>query len=511
MISHKNHLSSSILLSRSQPPPTSRRRLAGRAATFALLTGLAIAQPAQAFDAGTNETFVDNGFNTMNVGGVLNDPAVYTVRDGYTKDFANGYSGYLVYLGFNTHWNQLKIQNGGKVIGQYANLYIGYGDTSNYNSLLVEGSGSSYSTAVSLIIGGGGSYNHFQVSGGASANVGTLVTIGSYLSANDNSGTVTGGSTLTAGQAIDVGYLGSRNSFIIEGGSTFTNGGGYASTIGYGQNSSLTEGNDNSVIVRGANSTWTNTKGLVIGYYGSGNSFTIEGGGVVSNVGSNLIGVAGGMDTMTETTFTADHNSVTVSGAGSEWNNNGLLYVGQAGSYNSLLIENGGSVSLTGGGREAVIGKEASASRNEVRVNGFGSAFTITGALKIGELGLDNSLIIESGALVQAETLSITTSNFLRLDGGFLALEGDQTSALNAFITGGSVQWWDGSDWVVGNSSNFSVEYFALGEDALAFSGYNGLGDYTLITSVAAVPEPGTFALLGLGAAALAYIRRKRN
>lgn len=55
----------------------------------------------------------------------------------------------------------------------------------------------------------------------------------------------------------------------------------------------------------------------------------------------------------------------------------------------------------------------------------------------------------------------------------------------------------------------FDLGYFATGEAAQEFTGYTGLGGYTILTT--AVPEPGICVLIGLGAAVLLIFRRPKR
>ena len=122
-----------------------------------------------------------------------------------------------------------------------------------------------------------------------------------------------------------VGLNGPANSLVI------SNGGRVINTDGYvGSN----PGSDNnSALVTGTNSVWTNSGDLYVGYFSVGNSLVISNGGRVINI----MVTWGGPPAATTTVCWS-------SGTGSVWTNNVDLYVGCFGSGNSLVISNGGRV-----------------------------------------------------------------------------------------------------------------------------------------------------------------------
>ncbi len=96
------------------------------------------------------------------------------------------------------------------------------------------------------------------------------------------------------------------------------------------------QASNNSALVTGTGSLWTNSDQLYVGYAGSCNSMTISNGGKVAGV-SGFIG----------NTAQASNNSAFVTGAGSLWTNSANLYVGFDGRSNSLTISDGGSVNAS--------------------------------------------------------------------------------------------------------------------------------------------------------------------
>lgn len=135
----------------------------------------------------------------------------------------------------------------------------------------------------------------------------------------------------------------------------------------------------NHAIVTGAGSVWSNNGVLYVGNNGAGNSLVISHQGkVVSRPGS--IG----------SYYTASNNSVLVTGSGSVWNDGDYLVVGDGGPGSSLVISNGGAVLAGGDGN---IGW--SSSDNSMLVTGAGSVWSNSNwALYIGVNGTGNSLEI---------------------------------------------------------------------------------------------------------------------
>lgn len=302
-------------------------------------------------------------------------------------------------------------------------------------------------------------------------------------------------------QAVTVGSTTTWNSLLIRNGSQFTVTDTHNSTIGF------SDGSSGSVTVTGEGSTWTNSGDLTIGWDGSGEMLISNGGTVTSS--SGRIGA-----------FTGSSGSVTVTGTGSTWTNSGGLTIGEAGS-GELLISEGGAVSSTNG----FIGW-SSATSASVIVTGAGSTWTHSGILFIGDSGLDEfgdpipgrdgtrELVVSGNALVTIEDITIgSLDSFLRLDGGFFAWQGDNLTSLDDFLTDGEIQVWnmEAEAWENANGNPlFSFGYFATNAEALAFSGYEDLGGYTILTSTA-IPEPRYYAiLLSISGCMLFFARRRR-
>lgn len=181
--------------------------------------------------------------------------------------------------------------------------------------------------------------------------------------------------------------------------------------------------------------------------------------------------------------------SVTVSGGSVTTSGVYGVVVGNGGT-SSLLVDNGGSVSSP----VATIGWVTA--NSSVTVTGTGSQWVNSGNLRLGYQGDGNTLAVTDGGLVKVGgVLDVNDDgflNFLRLDGGNLALYGDQRSTAGSYITGGEVQTWSGTDWVVNTVLGcFSLAYHETDAAAESFTGYSGLGGYAILTTSSLSSSPG--------------------
>jgi T5SS/PEP-CTERM-associated repeat protein/autotransporter-associated beta strand protein len=156
---------------------------------------------------------------------------------------------------------------------------------------------------------------------------------------------------------------------------------------------------NNSVLVTGANSSWStgvaNFNAVYVGYAGSGNSLIISNGGNVS--GYNQVPMVIGNNT------NASNNSVLVTGANSGIYANNYFHVGTNGSGNSLVVSNGGSVLVQMG---IFVGAGESSSNNLLSVTGSGSGVEVETQMNgvhssVGNGGDGNRLVISNGAYLK--------------------------------------------------------------------------------------------------------------
>lgn len=302
------------------------------------------------------------------------------------------------------------------------------------------------------------------------------------------------------------------NIFTVQNGSSVSSTGGI---IGVGDEAGPTAGGQNIIRVTGAGSMWTNSGAMVVGSYSQSNQFYIEDHASVTSatgmIGSGREGYG---------LYGAYNLAAVRSGT---WTISGELTVGYYGRDNSLSIESGGKVSASAltighGGDNPAIG-----AGNSVYVSGSTSQLGIGGNVYLGTnaSGVDgstqNHLTAAEGALITIEggisfgDYGDLTNNFLILDGGYIALFGDQRTAVGLMVTDGTIKIGSGLQPAeIGTS--FLFDYFTTEETASEFAGgHEDLSGYTIMKAHPnAVPEPSSYALLALGAGAIAWLRRRK-
>ena len=333
-----------------------------------------------------------------------------------------------LFVGFNSANNALVISNGGVVTNGYDSYgaVIGYAAGASNNSVLVTGSGSLWSNTTTLTVGWSGSKNSLTIS--SNGTVLSSYGVVGYADANNNSVLVTGTGSLWSNQYdLAIGYAGANNSLVISnGGAVFNGNDSYGAAIGY-----ATSASNNSVVVTGTGSVWNSQSQLVVGWGGSSNSLTINNGGKVSSQ-YGLVGFQSG----------ANNNSVLVTGAGSVWSNQYDLGIGLQGINNSLVISNGGLVINNTDGYGGVVGYGAGASNNSVLVTGSGSVWSNYSNLILGWDGSSNSLIITNGGKVFNNNGTIAN---------------DAGSSNNwALVTGVGSVWSNSGNLAIGGAGSFN-------------------------------------------------------
>ncbi len=389
----------------------------------------------------------------------------------------------------------MDFKGGTLVVGRFGNatmLLNGGVIASNFSTIV--GSESSSSSSITVT---SGTWTTTAVMNVGARGSGTAVINGGYVSANAatfgvNAGgigslTVTSGSMIGTTGALNVGSAGTGIAAINGGYVSYANG-----------NIGNASGGTGSLTATSGSLRITGTLG--VGVLGTG-TMTVNGGGVTSSRATISSGTSG-------------QGTVLVSSG--TWTNSGSMTVGALGSSATLTVQSGGRVT-TGA---TVVGSGTSTNAafggsNTILVTGTNARFEDTDSLVIGSYGSGNTVEVSDGALfmigdTDGETLSFSTGtgtdNFLRLNQGYVALFGDQVSEVNSLITGGNFQIWDGSGWEVSTDlANFNVAYYATNIAANTFSGYEGLGGYTIVTTI---PEPATWALLALAAGVIVWRRR---
>ena len=317
-----------------------------------------------------------------------------------------------LYVGNYGASNSMIITNGGVVAGEYG--IIGNYSTSSNNSVLVTGAGSIWTNAGDIAVGFDGSGNSLVISNGGAVlggkdGVGGI--IGADIPSSNNSVLVTGSSSSWSNSLdLYVGFAGNNNSLTISNSAVVHDANGFIGNYYLSSN--------NVVQVTGTNSLWSNVGNLYVGNSGSSNSLVISNAGRVNDSNAYI-----GFDV----TGNPSNNSVTVTGSNSTWSNSGNLYVGFEGSNNSMVISNGGKVADGNG----YIGHTNTSSNNSVLVTGIGSLWSNRVTLTIAA---SNTLTVANGGAVVAVG-GITNSGTLTGNG---TIGGATTIASGGTLTPGS-------------------------------------------------------------------------
>ena len=220
-----------------------------------------------------------------------------------------------LFVGNSGFGNGLVVTNGGMVVVTVygnqlggGNVIFGNASTASSNSVLVTGNTSMLIVTngwplgnASLVVGQNGSLNALTIAnGGIVDNSAGLTTLGGSAYSTSNAvvvtdvgsklyaGSLTVGGSGSSGIIFLGGFLGGNNDTL-----TIQNGGfvgDSSATIGAGDTWGES-GNNNSVLVTGAGSVWSNAGSLVVGNYGSSNNLTVANASTV--IATNLVLGAG--------------------------------------------------------------------------------------------------------------------------------------------------------------------------------------------------------------------------
>lgn len=361
-------------------------------------------------------------------------------------------------IGLNGPRNEMSVESGAYVIGS---CNIGYYATSTDNLVTVTGTGTEWLGSFS--VGYKGSGNVLRINGGAWVH-GSNVFVGSAVDATGNVAWIEGeGTRLDLGNQSSVGSQGRNNRMVIREGAAVTGG-----TMLVGSSNTAA---GNELVVDGSGSTLQVTYLHVGGSQSSSNTFRLSG-------GASLVATA----CSTGSFYGAHDNRILIEGAGSIAEFDEEVTIG-ANDGNNLLRVSGGA-KLTN--RHTRIGQGEPgnpvygfSANNCAVVENPGSVWKIEGNLSIGEYGTGNVVEISDGALVTVGgTLGIDSlgkgGNLLQLNGGFLAVAGDQTP---------NVGQWAGRimDARATLAGAFGYAYFADDAAAEQATGYPGLGGHTVL------------------------------
>ncbi len=323
-------------------------------------------------------------------------------------------------LGYSENGDSITVTNGAKLYSAYDQIGV-YGSN---NTLLVTGSNSLYSNSSSLFIAGGTS-NSLQVLGGAQALVSGPTYIGYESGTNGNNTVLVSGpgSIFSNTTGFYLGYYENGDSIAVTNGAKL-----------YGSDDQIgVDGSNNTLLVTGSNSLYSNTDSLYIAYGGASNSLQVLGGAHALVSGTTYIGYETG---------TNGNNTVLVSGSGSVFSNTLGFYLG--------YYENGDSITVTNGaklyGNDDTIGYGSSTNggnNNTLLVTGPGSLYSNSEGLTIGNNtngnGTNNSLVISNGAKAILGADGLSLGNYSGTNGNNTVLVTGTNSTLDSSAGGISI------------------------------------------------------------------------
>jgi len=377
-------------------------------------------------------------------------------------------------LGTNSGDNQLIISNGGSVnLGENQNTYIGQNATASGNILTVTGENSLYQTGTTesgsyIAVGLNGDDNQLVVTDGGRVST-YQVFVGFTANATGNSVTVTDGGVLeVAGGGLSTNHDVSNTITVSDGGVLQFRTAAPVITTNSGAGGAITLGEDG-----------------IVSFSGISNASTTALAGLTYNGGNHALRLDNAQNASVENyTF----------GGSSLYSRLELRNGGAWQSTGTLLIGNGGE--LTGNGTV----------NGEVVVQSGG-------VLAIGEspgtMTFNDDLTLEIGSVSVFEIQGFTEGLHDLALGGTgtqtLTLAGTLNLVFSPdFSTEGEVHIFDFDNYS-GNFSEINISGLADGYFA-QFDASNGM-----VAVIAAIPEPGTWVLMGLGLGALILRARPRR
>ena len=403
----------------------------------------------------------------------------------------------------------------------YENVFVGVGAGYDDNSLTVANASTTLAASGNVVVGVSESGNSLVVSNGAtvvaSGTNGDPASgglIGYNAGASNNSITVTGaGSTLSSPMGVTVGLNGSGSSLVI------SNGGAASSNIG--QIGYAAASNNNSVLVMGIGSAWNNlssSNGIQVGVSGQGTLTVADEAEVRLNSASSGLTLgqnAGSSGTLNIGRYGAQDAAGTISTPRIVFGNGaGTINFNQStGTDISAPISGNGSVNQLGSGMTILSGNNTYTGTTTV-VNGTllvdgevgRSDVSVSSGAAFGGSGiLGGNLTLEAGAKFVFSLSDALTVNGNSVNFGRFGI--DDLVGLDSTVPNGAYTLIDGTATIdvanllhVGEASAFDLgggkqAYFSIG---------------SLVVNV--VPEPSTYALLGLVAVALGgHVLRQRR
>lgn len=403
----------------------------------------------------------------------------------------------------------------------YENVFVGVGAGYDDNSLTVANASTTLAASGNVVVGVSESGNSLVISNGATVvasgadgDPASGGLIGYNAGASNNSITVTGaGSTLSSPMGVTVGLNGSGSSLVI------SNGGAASSNIG--QIGYAAASINNSVLVMGIGSAWNNlstSNGIQVGVSGQGVLTVADEAEVSLNSASSGLTLGqnvGSSGTLNIGRYGAQDAAGTIStprivfGDGT-----GTINFNQStGTDISAPISGNGSVNQLGSGMTILSGNNTYTGTTTV-VNGtllvdgevgLSDVSVSSGAAFGGSGILGGNLTLEAGAQFVFSLSDALTVNGSSVSFGRFGI--DDLVGLDSTVPNGAYTIIDGTATIdVANLLHVGeANAFGLGGGKQA---YFSIG--SLVVNV--VPEPSTYALLGLAAVALGgHVWRQRR
>ena len=365
-----------------------------------------------------------------------------------------------LYVGSNGAFNGLVVSNQARLHDRSAVI----GVSGSNNAAMITGVGTIWSNTFDLIIGDAGVGNQMVISGGAFVTC-SNATLGNKIASSNNTILVTGpGSVWSNRGGLFLSQTGKGNRLIIsDGGLVHTMGGGFVG-------GSFPAGSNNEVVITGAGSFWRLPSTLFVGYVGSGNRLVVTNGGWVRNSTANV-------------GLLSHSNEVVVTGTGSAWTNSGTMVMGVSGSHNRLIVSNGGVVHEP---FDLRVGENATSTNNRIIVDG---GILVAESPTFGFLDIKRGTnVLNSGRIFVGRALLVTnTLGVFEFNGGTLESAGTSYTNGRVFTVG------NGTTQAVfelrGGTHNFASGITLANQSALTGQGsING----TLTGQVGSIIAPGT-------------------